>query len=382
MTVFKGYWKAICRNKWLIFLYMAIFLACTVAFQASARRSEGEYRMQALDVAWIDEDGGVFADALKNYLGQVHRIEDMEDDKSALQEKMFYGDVNYVVRIPADFYEVCVKNGEKLKVTKVPGSYAGIYADQMVNSFLNNARTLAAAGFSEAETAETLTEVPSARVELVKSGTGEAAKGYNYFFRYMPYMFLAVFGFSLGSVLAETFRRKECRRRMDASPVSPRRQSLEGLLCMGIFSAGLWGVTVLLGLAFYGKKLTGSELLPYYLLNSAVLVLVSLALAYLVGALALGKEALTGIVNVLSLGMCFLGGAFVPLEVMSGQVKAVSQFLPVYWYEVANDILGEFSALTEEARTHVLEAIGIQAVFALAFVCLTLVIVRYRRTEV
>ena len=382
MTVFKGYWKVIWRNKWLIFLYVVIFSICMVEFQVSAKRSEGEYQMQSLDVAWIDEDGGVFADALKNYLGQVHRIEDMEDDKSALQEKMFYGDVDYVVRIPADFYEVCVKKGEKLKVTKVPGSYAGIYADQMVNSFLNNARTLAEAGFSEAETAETLTEVPTARVELVQSGVGEAAKGYSYFFRYMPYMFLAVFGFSLGSVLAETFRRKDCRRRMDASPVSHRRQNLEGLLCMGIFGAGFWGLMLLIGLAFYGKKLIGSGLLPYYLLNSAVLALVCLALAYLVGVLTPGKDALTGIVNVLSLGMCFLGGAFVPLEALSKQVKTVGQFLPVYWYETANDILGEFSVLTEKARTHVLEAIGIQAVFALAFVCLTLVIVRYRRTEV
>mgnify|MGYP006917317185 FL=1 len=43
-----------------------------------------------------------------------------------------------------------------------------------------------------------------------------------------------------------------------------------------------------------------------------------------------------------------------PLEFMGNDVKAVSQFLPVYWYEKANDILADFGHLTASAKRTVL----------------------------
>ena len=82
-----------------------------------------------------------------------------------------------------------------------------------------------------------------------------------------------------------------------------------------------------------------------------------------------------------SLGMCFLGGVFVPLEFMGNDVKAVSQFLPVYWYEKANDILADFGHLTASAKGQFLQAIMIQLVFAAAFVCLVLVVEKYKRVD-
>ena len=63
-----------------------------------------------------------------------------------------------------------------------------------------------------------------------------------------------------------------------------------------------------------------------------------------------------------------------PLEFMGNDVKAVSQFLPVYWYEKANDILADFGHLTASAKGQFLQAIMIQLVFAAAFVCLVLVL--------
>ena len=67
---------------------------------------------------------------------------------------------------------------------------------------------------------------------------------------------------------------------------------------------------------------------------------------------------------------------FVPLEFMGNDVKAVSQFLPVYWYEKANDILADFGHLTASAKGQFLQAIMIQLVFAAAFVCLVQMCIR------
>ena len=62
---------------------------------------------------------------------------------------------------------------------------------------------------------------------------------------------------------------------------------------------------------------------------------------------------LSGIANILSLGMCFLCGVFVPMNIMDRNVLKVSQFLPVYWYENVNETLGSYSHLTGEAAVSV-----------------------------
>lgn len=380
MTVFKGYMKVIRQNRGLILLYMAIFFACTILMQSMAGKTEKNYQAESLKVAVADRDGGILAKALETYLGNFHEIIPMENEISAMQEKLFYREVEYIVRIPEDFIEKCILNGEKIEVTTIPDTYSGIYVDQQINSFLNNAGTCLAAGFTEEETARILTDKDPVKVVLDEKNSRGDKAGYMYYFRYLPYLFLALFGFVAGNILI-VFSKKEVRSRMLASPVSARRQSLEGLLSMVLFGVCVMVFTLLAAVLYYGKALYGSENFGYYLLNTLAVFLVSMSVAYLAGTLAPNKDALTGLVNILSLGICFLCGVFVPLDYISRGVKTVSQFLPVYWYERANDILSSFTVLTEKARIQILQAVGIQLVFCIALVGLTLVISKYRSVE-
>ena len=76
--------------------------------------------------------------------------------------------------------------------------------------------------------------------------------------------------------------------------------------------------------------------------------------------------------NLLGLGMAFLGGVFVPQNMLSDEVLAVARFLPTYWYVRANNMLAGFS--TEIFDMHLYwNAIGIQLLFALTAFALTLV---------
>ena len=79
--------------------------------------------------------------------------------------------------------------------------------------------------------------------------------------------------------------------------------------------------------------------------------------------------------------MCFLCGVFVPMNVMDRNVLKVSQFLPVYWYETVNETLGSYSHLTGEAAASVWKGIGMEAMFAIAFVCMILVVTRCQRQK-
>lgn len=380
MTVFKGYMKIIGQNKMLILLYVAIFFGCTILFQSTAGKTETSYQAEKLNIGIVDEDGGSLAESLTEYLGNLHHLIPIENDVSEIQEKLYYREVDYVVRIPKNFYEKCIEGDEKLSVTKIPDTYSGSYVDQQINSFLNNARTYQASGFTEAESASALEKTKGVKVTFSNDEKSIEDAPYVYYFRYMPYLFLALFGFVMGNILI-VFHNSDLKKRMAASPVSGRRQSLEGILCMSLAGLTLWIFVIVIGILFYGRDFYTSENFVYYLLNSASMLFVDIALAYLMGTIAPNRDALTGIANIISLGMCFLGGVFVPLEFMGSHVKAVSHFLPVYWYEKANDLLANFAHMTVSAREQFFKAVIIQLVFVGAFICLTLVIEKYKRVE-
>ena len=380
MTVFKGYMKIIGQNKMLILLYVAIFFGCTILFQSTAGKTETSYQAEKLNIGIIDEDGGSLAESLTEYLGNLHHLIPIENDVSEIQEKLYYREVDYVVRIPKNFYKKCIEGDEKLSVTKIPDTYSGSYVDQQINSFLNNARTYQASGFTEAESASALEKAQSVKVMFSNDEKSAEDAPYVYYFRYMPYLFLALFGFVMGNILI-VFQNPNLKKRMATSPVSGRRQSLEGILCLSLAGLTLWIFVIVIGILFYGRDFYTSENFVYYLLNSASMLFVDIALAYLMGTIAPNRDALTGIANIISLGMCFLGGVFVPLEFMGSHVKAVSHFLPVYWYEKANDLLANFAHMTVSVREQFFKAVIIQLVFVGAFICLTLVIEKYKRVE-
>lgn len=380
MTVFKGHMKIIGQNKMLILLYVAIFFGCTILFQSTAGKTETSYQAEKLNIGIVDEDGGSLAESLTEYLGNLHHLIPIENDVSEIQEKLYYREVDYVVRIPKNFYKKCIEGDEKLSVTKIPDTYSGSYVDQQINSFLNNARTYQAPGFTEAESASALEKTQSVKVTFSNDEKSIEDAPYVYYFRYMPYLFLALFGFVMGNILI-VFQNPNLKKRMAASPVSGRRQSLEGILCMSLEGLTLWIFVIVIGILFYGRDFYTSENFVYYLLNSVSMLFVDIALAYLMGTIAPNRDALTGIANIISLGMCFLGGVFVPLEFMGSHVKAVSHFLPIYWYEKANDLLANFAHMTVSIREQFFKAVIIQLVFVGAFICLTLVIEKYKRVE-
>lgn len=382
MTVFRGYVKVIRSNSIMICFYLGIFFAFALLFQITAKRSAIEdYEMRNVNIGIIDEDGGTFASEFIRYLSSIHNVAELGDSSAELQEKLYYREIEYIIRIPEQFFKQCIEEEEQLEITMIPGSYSGIYVNQQINSFLNTAAVYQKAGFTESETSDAMSHREEVQVKLADSGNShEDTADVVYYFRYMPYLYLAVSGFVLGDILW-IFRKKDLNKRMLASPVPARRQKLEGLLCMGLFGGIIWIVLISGAALYYGKSWTANPNMGYYILNTLALLFASLSVSSLAGMLSPNRDALTGIVNIISLGMCFLGGVFVPLEVMNSQVAAVSRFLPVYWYETANDLLSDFSVLTEQARAQVLQAVGIQMVFGAAFICLSLVIVKYKQTE-
>lgn len=379
MAVFKAYMKIAWKNKWMILLYLGIFFCVTILFQRFVPEGAEGYTAESVPVGIVDEDGGEAAESLINYIGRTNETILLEDDRESLQEDLFYRNVGYIVRIPEGFMEKCILGEEKVEAVTVPGTYAGYYVDQQVNSYMVYARSYAAAGFTETEIASAMAHRDKAEVTLVDfSGNAGQVPAYTFYYQYLPYLLLSVLGYVMGYILMG-FRRGSLPQRMQASAVPERRQSIEGLAASLVIALALWGVSVAVSVVMYRQDIFESGKLIWFLLNSLAMLLTALSLSYLVGTLVKSSNALSGIVNIISLGMCFVCGVFVEIDLLSSGVRKAAQFLPVYWYETVNTLLTDYRTVAGSIRSEVLSGIGIQIVFAIAFVCVTLAVAKRSR---
>ena len=93
------------------------------------------------------------------------------------------------------------------------------------------------------------------------------------------------------------------------------------------------------------------------------------------------SNMLNGLSNIVSLGMCFLSGVFVPMSVMDKKVLKIAQFLPVYWYEDINETLARYHSVSGNIATDIWKSLGIEVMFALAFVSVILALSKYKRQK-
>ena len=282
MTVFKGYMRIMKKNTGLILLYLCIFFGVTMALQAAAgKETYTSYESEKIKIGVVDKDNGPLAEGLVKWFENTHHVTMLEDNREKLQEELFYRNAEYIVQIPKDFYKTCIVQDNPISVTKIPGSYTSFYVDQQINAWLNNVRTYIASGFSQKEAAKAALEQPSSRISMYQdTETTSETPAYTYYFRYVPYLFLAVLCYSMGYILL-AFQKEDIQKRMQASSVSIRRQNLEGLLAMFTIGVGLWLIAVTGAIVMYQKDLLASGVLTYYLLNTFVMMMVSLSLSYL-----------------------------------------------------------------------------------------------------
>lgn len=384
MTVFKGFLTLVKRNLAMFFLYLAIFMSICITIQFMTN-GEGlnQFKEESLDIAVIDRDGSELSEGLKEYLGDKHRLVDIEDDKKVIQENLFYRNVYYVVTIPENFEQRYLEDGERLKTTKVPGTTSAFYIDQQIDTFLNDVRVLKSAGFSTEEAAKEAIRIGKMDVEVTmidKNGHGGNMAPHANMFQFMPYLFLGVLCYIIGFVMI-AYRKKDVRRRIRCSCVSLRMQNAGLVAGYLVTGTAFWIICMLIPAVLYGREFLQDDNFPYYLLNSFMMILVSLAISFGVGVLVERETIVNAAVNVISLGMCFLCGVFVSMSILSEGVRTAAHFLPVYWYETVNEIIGNNIHFTAAQSAEVWKGIGIQLLFAAVFLCIGLVISKYKEQE-
>lgn len=386
MTVFKGYLRIMKSNLGTIIMYLVIFLTISIAIERiylSTGMSEG-FSASKLNVAVIDRDGGVIAQALRGMMERDQNLIEMEDDRQVIQEELYYSNVEYVLIVPEGAQEKLMKGETAVQSVTAPGSVKAYYVQAEVNNLLNQIRVYLSAGMELEQACErslALGEEKPQVTLLDRNGNAGIRENYNYFLQYLPYPFTASSIMILGLVIM-SFKKREIKNRLASSAVPFTHQTLAVVASFLLVGAVIWAIYMGIQAILYEGGIFASPHAGIYICNTLACILVALAFGFLTGTIANGPIALNGINNVISLGLSFLGGIFVPLEMLGDGVRNISQFLPTYWYSVINGILGDYSALSRELWDTVRNGLLIQILFAAACFGITLMIRKRQQQEV
>ncbi len=355
MQVFKAYFKVMRASRHTLLVNFNVFLAISLLFSFMAPAQDIEtFEPTLLPIGVIDRDGDTLSLALQDHLSRACHIIDLPDEQEALQDALFYRRVEYIALIPPGFSRRFIQ-GEGALIEKViiPNSASSHYADLQINQFLNTAQMYLQLGEKSQKQLAALTSAALAietKVQLETFGAAaEPDPNYAYYFRYCAYALLAIIISGISAVMI-SFNEPNLNLRNLCSPLPKRRMNQQLLAGHAVFALVCWLLLILVSLPLYGSKLFGTGLFGLYAANSLAFTAVCVSIAFLVGDTVKTYNALAGSVQVIALGMNFLGGVFVPQSLMSKPVLAVAKFLPSFWYVKNNDLISALGTLTKAPR--------------------------------
>lgn len=386
--VYRLYMAVIKKNIGYFVMYFGIFIGMALIFSnTQSSQAKEMFQPVRVPVPVIDRDKSEASRALTAFLAQENEVYAFEGDVAELNRGLYYREIGYILTIPEGFgasLEPGAANDLQLESVKLPGSTAGYYIDADIEQFLMRYRTYRAAGFSAEEAGQRTLALQGSKgavqIEAVEEKSSELPN-WAYAFNYLPYLYLSVFIYCMAFVL-KAFRDRHVEDRLRACPIPARTQALQGFQAFALVFAIIWLISLLIPLIARGADFYTSPHRGWIILNSLAFLLVAASIAFLVGNLAKSDVVISALTNVIGLGMCFLGGVFVPPDMLSEGVQKFSRFLPSWWYVRNVNLLGLRQGALSAADTQLIgESLLIQIAFAAAIFAITLFLLRQKGRE-
>lgn len=386
MQVFKTFLKIAKKRFPSVLLYYIIFTVIVIALsKIGASDHETSFTATKADICIMDEDDSTASHALSDYLFSIHNPVTLKDtDTMTLQDALYYQEVDYILTIPEGFEEQLTASDAKdfLQISMRKDSSNGYFVDQQVNEYLSSVRLFMAGGFSLSEavtkSAEALSEGNDTSILNIEEDNVKGTQiGLTYFFQYLPYVLINMLLLGMTPILI-TFNQKDLGARISCSSLSLKSKNTQITLGCIVFCLFVWLLFILTALFIYGADSLFSVNGLRSLLNSIMVLLFSVALSLLISTFSLKAQSLSMIANVVSLGLSFLSGIFVPQYLLGKGVLAIAHFLPTFWYVRINSMLG---GMSDEILTtgKYWRFIGIQFGFFVAVFCIYLVSSKYQK---
>ena len=371
MIVFKTFLKILNKNKFIIILY-TVFLIGFGGFNMQTSDNSTNFVASKPDIMIVnyDEEKGITKDLIK-YITDNSNIIELNNNEEAINDGLFYRDVNYVIYIPKN-YGKDFMDGKNPEINiKSTGDYQSSFAEMLLSRYIKVANIYQKSIKNEDELTSKINETLSKQSEVEitsKLDTDSLAKA-TFYYNFASYSILACLVYVICLVLS-SFKDIKIQKRTIISSTDYRKLNRQLLLSNSLFSIILWGVYVALSFVLIGDVMFSNQGI-IYLINSFIFTMCATTIALFIGNLVSNKNAINGIVNVIALGSSFLCGAFVPMEWLPDGVLKIAHILPSYYYISSNESLKTLEVFNLETMQPIITNMIVILGFSILFIILT-----------
>lgn len=375
MQIYKTFLKISLRKLGPCLIFFAIMIGvCTIQ-----SKTDNIYAPTKVKLAVIDEDDTELSKALYDYVDEHQQIEDIGDE-SKWRDYLFYHTVDYILVINEGFEENLLNGNIEniLSSYKVPDSNSTYIAHSSINGFVNNLSLYLNSGYDTEEAISKAFDSSGLAIEvgLFEESLPAQTSQMTVFFEFLPYVLLSVTITSLGAMII-VWNKKAIKARNEVSKQSLIARNTSIILAMVTYTIFLFLLTMAICAVLFTKDLFTMQGLCYSI-NAALFMFVCLGITLVVSLFSKKAEALSFWSNVIALPTAFLSGIFVPRDLLPEIIVNISKCLPTYWYiNVTSEIKYFDGAFNDKALTSLLVQFG----FAVAFVTIGLVIIKYRQQK-
>lgn len=385
MQVFKAFIKTAKKYLPINMMYFVIF--CVIAIMATSFNTDTEnssFQSVSLNIGIIDEDNSKASGALCDYLSSLHTLTPLAYDEEVLLDSLFYRTCDYILILPEGFEtRLLAEDSDLYETVQIPGIYSSAFIDEQINSYIKTLRLYLTGGFLPEEAfshaASALSEA-SDQVQVVEfEKTGESSMTAPfYFYQFLAYVLVSMILTGLTPILT-IFWEKNLAKRISCSSTSLLSRNLQIALGSICYCLGIWLLFIITSRVFYGAQMFSEKGL-LCIANSFLLLPVGVSISLVIGCFAPSSNTINMINNILTLGMSFLCGIFIPQQLLGENVLAFSKYLPLYWYIKNNDLISGFGGKPFVMKEY-WHNLGILALYSIAIFAVALAVSKYKSSR-
>ena len=394
MIVFKTFWRIMKRYWWIVFIYVAILTSLSVINLNAAPVTDFVDTKPEITIVSQDSSDLATKPFTKNFLDYLSKNTKIINLKeSEITDAFFYQKISMILYLPEDL-ESKILSGQKVTLDyRTSGNYTAELSKNLIKRYFELQRTeILESKNSSKEQSNILSEdsekiISSLNQRLDQSPTVRLASKnatnlskIAAFFNFASYTIMAIILYVTCFINA-SFNKSPVKKRTMVSSLHLKKYNFSLLLANSIFAFSVF--VLLTTLSFF--VLGNIVLTPFFIfeiLNILLYILAALTLAELVSTFNLSRDAVSGVVNLLSLAPAFLSGAFVPTYFLPSFVLTIAHIFPTYWFIDTNNKITTLTEFNFNSFLTILPNLLVLVLFSVIFIVANLVLSKKKRINI
>lgn len=394
MIVFKTFWRIMKRYWWIVFIYVAILTSLSVINLNAAPVTD--FVDTKPEITIVSQDSSdlatkPFTKNFLNYLSKNTQIIDLKESETT--DALFYQKISMILYLPEDL-ESKILSGQKVTLDyRTSGNYTAELSKNLIKRYFELQRTeILESKNSSKEQSNILSENSekiisnlnqrldqSPTVRLANKNATNLSK-IAAFFNFASYTIMAIILYVTCFINA-SFNKSSVKKRTLVSSLHLKKYNFSLLLANSIFAFSVFALLTTLSFFVLGNIVL-TPFFIYEILNILLYTLAALTLAELVSTFNLSRDAVSGVVNLLSLAPAFLSGAFVPTYFLPSFVLTIAHIFPTYWFIDTNNKITTLTEFNFNSFLTILPNLLVLVLFSIIFIVANLVLSKKKRVNI